>query len=127
MDGVPLSISNEKILTQQAHIHPYFPLVRVDVTADVVLFKPQLGTRLGEEGYKYLAGDPDERGHRLPRLIKLHVYPCCVDNMLLDQFNWHGTVLLQPFQRSFIQLMQKAVSFNLLKRRTVAESIQMHE
>lgn len=46
LDGVPLSISNEKILTQQAHIHPYFPLVRVDVSADVVLFKPQLGTRL---------------------------------------------------------------------------------
>ena len=45
-----LSYSNERILTHQAHIHPYFPLVRVEVAADAVLFRPQAGMRLGKHG-----------------------------------------------------------------------------
>ncbi|GAB4817406.1 hypothetical protein N2152v2_004452 [Parachlorella kessleri] len=46
LDGVLLSYSSERILTHQAHIHPYFPLVRVEVAADAVLFRPQAGMRL---------------------------------------------------------------------------------
>ncbi len=50
LDGVLLSYSSERILTHQAHIHPYFPLVRVEVAADAVLFRPQAGMRLGKHG-----------------------------------------------------------------------------
>lgn len=46
-DGVILAVDNERIITQRAHVHPYFPLVRVDVEADVLLFKPRVGMRLG--------------------------------------------------------------------------------
>ena len=44
-----LAYRNERVLTRQGQIHPYFPLVRVEVTADVVVFRPQPGKRLGKE------------------------------------------------------------------------------
>lgn len=46
LEGVLLSYRNERVLTQAASIHPYFPFVRVEVAADVVLFRPCLGMRL---------------------------------------------------------------------------------
>lgn len=49
LEGVLLSYRNERVLTQAASIHPYFPFVRVEVAADVVLFRPCLGMRLGAQ------------------------------------------------------------------------------
>ena len=45
-----LSYSGERVLTQEAYIHTYFPLVRVHVAADVLLFRPRPGMRLGAGG-----------------------------------------------------------------------------
>ena len=42
MEGVVLSYTNERIVSQEGRVHPYFPFTRVQVTADVVLFKPAL-------------------------------------------------------------------------------------
>ena len=43
-----LSFANERVLTTQASIHPYFPFVHLEVLADLVLFRPRAGMRLGE-------------------------------------------------------------------------------
>ena len=48
LEGVVLSFANERVLTTQASIHPYFPFVRLEVLADLVLFRPRPGMRLGE-------------------------------------------------------------------------------
>lgn len=47
LEGVLLSFRNERVLTQAATIHPYFPFVRLDVAAEVVVFRPRPGMRLG--------------------------------------------------------------------------------
>lgn len=47
LEGVLLSFRNMRVLTHAAVIHPYFPYVRLEVLADVVLFRPRTGTRLG--------------------------------------------------------------------------------
>lgn len=44
-----LSYARERLLTQAAAIHPYFPFVRVEVVADIVLFRPRPGMQLGAE------------------------------------------------------------------------------
>ena len=49
LGGVLLSYRNARVLTRQASIHPYFPYVRVEVVAEVVLFKPRPGLRLSEQ------------------------------------------------------------------------------
>lgn len=47
LDGVLLSFRNERVLTQAATIHPYFPFVRLEVAAEVAVFRPRPGMRLG--------------------------------------------------------------------------------
>lgn len=47
LEGVVLAYRNVAIRTQDASIHPYFPYVRVGVSADVTLFRPRAGMRLG--------------------------------------------------------------------------------
>ena len=47
MEGVLLAFRNERVLTQAATIHPYFPFVRLEVAAEVVVFRPRPGMRLG--------------------------------------------------------------------------------
>ena len=42
-----MSYANERVLTKTACIHPYFPYARLEVTAEVVLFRPRPGIRLG--------------------------------------------------------------------------------
>lgn len=54
-----LSYRNERVLTQAASIHPYFPYVRVQVAADVVLFRPRPGMRLGAQRRAPAAGSGD--------------------------------------------------------------------
>lgn len=46
LGGVTLSYSDEKVLSQSALVHPYFPLVRLIVSATLVVFKPRAGARL---------------------------------------------------------------------------------
>lgn len=46
LEGVILSFSNERVLTHHAAIQPYFPFVKVEVLADVVLFRARQGMRL---------------------------------------------------------------------------------
>lgn len=43
-----LAYANERVLTKQGELHPYFPLVRVEARADVALFRPAPGAPLGE-------------------------------------------------------------------------------
>ncbi|KAL0053672.1 hypothetical protein WJX82_009167 [Trebouxia sp. C0006] len=43
LEGVLISYTQPRILSQQARIHPYFPYFHVDVLADCVLFKPAAG------------------------------------------------------------------------------------
>lgn len=43
-----LAYRNVRVLEQAAIVQPYFPLVRVAVAADVVLFRPRAGMRLGK-------------------------------------------------------------------------------
>lgn len=45
---MPLSYSRERVLGQTASVHPYFPLARVQVSAQFVVFNPALGSRVGE-------------------------------------------------------------------------------
>ena len=45
-DGVVLSYANERVSTQHARVHPYFPYIRVGISADLIIFKPQVGARL---------------------------------------------------------------------------------
>ncbi len=42
-----LSYSNLRMLTRQAAIHPYFAFARIELAADLVLFLPTEGMRLG--------------------------------------------------------------------------------
>ena len=50
LEGVLLAYRGERVLTQAATIHTYFPLVRVEVAANVLLFRPSPGMRLGAQG-----------------------------------------------------------------------------
>ncbi|DBA93357.1 TPA: hypothetical protein ACH3X2_003634 [Trebouxia sp. C0005] len=43
LEGVLISYTQPRIISQQARIHPYFPYFHVDVLADCVLFKPAAG------------------------------------------------------------------------------------
>lgn len=43
LEGVLVSYTHPRILSQQARIHPYFPYFHVDVLAECVLFKPAAG------------------------------------------------------------------------------------
>ncbi len=88
------------MLTQAASIHPYFPFVRVEVAADIVLFRPRLGMRLGAQRRAWAgtrvctsggsAGAPlladllrpapwgpelPEAGHPLARVACTHMHP----------------------------------------------------
>jgi DNA-directed RNA polymerase I subunit RPA43 len=45
-EGVIVSYSNEKILSQHAQVHPYFPYLRVKVLSIVVVFRPLPDARL---------------------------------------------------------------------------------
>jgi len=45
-EGVIVSYSNEKILSQHAQVHPYFPYLRVKVLSIVVVFQPLPAARL---------------------------------------------------------------------------------
>eukprot|EP00798_Chlamydomonas_sp_ICE-L_P013621 gene13621-19499_t len=44
--GVPLSFSNIKILRRKAPVHSYFPLVHLNVKAESLIFRPQVGATL---------------------------------------------------------------------------------
>lgn len=46
LEGVLLAFRNERVLTQAATIHPYFPFVRLEVAAEVTVFRPRPGMRL---------------------------------------------------------------------------------
>ena len=46
VEGVILAYSDEKVLSQSAMVHSYFPLVRLIVSATLVVFKPRPGARL---------------------------------------------------------------------------------
>ncbi|KAL4520007.1 hypothetical protein Ndes2526B_g01441 [Nannochloris sp. 'desiccata'] len=46
LNGVVLSYSNEKVVSQTALVHPYFPLARLVVSATLVVFRPYSGARL---------------------------------------------------------------------------------
>ncbi|KAI7840954.1 hypothetical protein COHA_005384 [Chlorella ohadii] len=46
LEGVLLAFRNERVLTQAATIHPYFPFVRLEVAAEVAVFRPRPGMRL---------------------------------------------------------------------------------
>ncbi len=50
LEGVLLAFRNERVLTQAATIHPYFPFVRLEVAAEVAVFRPRPGMRLGALG-----------------------------------------------------------------------------
>lgn len=50
LEGVLLAFCNERVLTQAATIHPYFPFVRLEVAAEVTVFRPRPGMRLGAWG-----------------------------------------------------------------------------
>lgn len=60
LDGVLLSYTNVRVLTKQAPILTYFPFVRVEVVADVVLLRPKIGMHMGA----------------LLLLLLLHQFPC---------------------------------------------------
>lgn len=45
-EGVIVSYSNEKISSQHAQVHPYFPYLRVKVLCTVVVFQPLQDARL---------------------------------------------------------------------------------
>ena len=47
-EGVPLAYSGERVLRQTATVHPYFPLARLEVAAEVVVFRPAVGSRVGK-------------------------------------------------------------------------------
>jgi hypothetical protein len=68
LGGVMLSYANERLLTQAAAIHPYFPFVRVDVVADIVLFRPRPGMQLGAEPGHACFLPPSTLGDGLQRL-----------------------------------------------------------
>ncbi len=42
-----IAYHDERVLSKQARVHPYFPLCHVDVSAEVVLFQPRAGSYLG--------------------------------------------------------------------------------
>ncbi|CAD7698451.1 unnamed protein product [Ostreobium quekettii] len=46
MGGVMLSYSNEKLLSQLALVHDYFPLLRVHAEAECLVFRPEPGTKI---------------------------------------------------------------------------------
>lgn len=46
LDGVPIAHSDVRILSQSGSVHPYFPLIRVVVAADFVVFRPRPGARV---------------------------------------------------------------------------------
>jgi hypothetical protein len=63
LDGVLLSYTNVRVLTKQAPILTYFPFVRVEVVADVVLLRPKIGMHMGGRLLLLL-------------LLLLHQFPC---------------------------------------------------
>ena len=46
VEGVPLAYQNERILSQTATVHPYFPLIRLSVATQLLVFRPHPGSRL---------------------------------------------------------------------------------
>ena len=46
LNGVVLAYSDEKVVSQTALVHPYFPLARLIVSATLVVFRPYPGARL---------------------------------------------------------------------------------
>ncbi len=56
LEGFVMAYNRVHVLKKDAVIHPYFPLVHVEVKAQVLLFKPAVGSMLGE-GEKRAQGD----------------------------------------------------------------------
>lgn len=70
LGGVMLCHSNERLLSKQGNIHPYFPYIHVEVDANISLFQPKPGN--------YLVGDVIKIGADYIGLLVLGIFNAAI-------------------------------------------------